>query len=209
MKKLATLLCLLLWAVVAYPQEGPTTQPQDHNLFSGLGGPNSGFGIKGGVNFAEVNGSDKNVLGNTEKYTAWHAGLYAQFAVSDFFSLQPELLYSRKGYERNDSTFRFDYLELPVLAVFNLSDNISIHLGPQIAAMVSAQEEDKEVDIERFNTFDYGVAGGFEGRINRFRLGARYSLGLADLIKKDTAGRNVNLDIKPGVLQVYLGLNLF
>lgn len=209
MKKLVTVLCLLLYTFAAFSQEGPTTQQQDHNLFSGLSGPNSGFGIKGGVNFAEINGSDKGTLGNIDKYTAWHAGLFAQFAASDFFSVQPELLYSRKGYERNDSTFRFDYLELPVLAVFNLTDNISIHLGPQIATMVSAQEEDKEVDLDRFNTFDYGVVGGFEGRISRLRVGARYNLSLADLIKEDKAGRSVNLDIKPGAIQVYIGIGIF
>lgn len=211
MKKLVTALFLLLYTFAAQAQEGggPTAQQQDHNLLSGLSGPNSGFGVKGGVNFAEINGSDKELLGNIDRYTTWHAGLFLQFALSDFFSIQPEALYSRRGYERNDSTFRFDYIEVPILAVFNLTDNVSIHLGPQISTMVQAHEEDKEVDLKRYNTFDYGVAAGFEGRISRFRLGARYSLGLADLIKTDKAGRDVNQDIKAGAIEVYLGIGIF
>lgn len=211
MKKLFTLLFALLCTLATQAQEsgGPTTQQQDHNMLSGLSGPNAGFGVKGGFNFAEINGSDKEVLGDISRYKAWHAGLFLQIALSDFISIQPELLYSRKGYERSDSTFRFDYLEVPVLAVFNLTDNISIHLGPQVASMVSAQEEDKEVNLERYNTFDYGVAAGFEGRISRFRVGGRYALGFADLIKTDKAGRSVSYDIKPAAFQVYIGIGIF
>ncbi|GAB3194004.1 hypothetical protein ABID22_000370 [Pontibacter aydingkolensis] len=208
MKRLFTVLFMLFYILAAKAQEGggPTTQQQDHNILSGLSGPNAGFGIKGGVNFAEINGSEKDLLGDISHYTSYHAGVFVQFALSDFFSIQPEALYSRKGYERNDSTFRFDYLDVPVLAVFNLTDNISIHLGPQISSMLFAREDGKETNLDRFNTFDYGVAAGFEGRISRFRLGSRYNLGFADLIKTDKAGRSVTNDIKNGILQVYLGI---
>ncbi|WP_299826410.1 porin family protein [uncultured Pontibacter sp.] len=206
MKKCFTILLLTLYTLTADAQLGPTAQQQDHNLYGGFSGPNAGFGLKGGVNFAEINGSDKAMLGDIDGYTSFHAGIFAQLALSNFFSIQSELLYSRKGYERTDSTFRFDYLELPVLAVFNLTDNISIHLGPQIGTMVSAKQEGKEVNLDRFNTFDYGVAAGLEARISRFRLGGRYNLGFADVIKTNAAGQNVTSDIKQGVLQVYLGV---
>ena len=208
MKGLLALLLLLFGSFAALAQEGggPTSQQRDHNQLSGLNNPNSGLGIKGGVNFAEINGSDKNLLGDISRHTSFHAGVFARFGADNFFSFQPELLYSRKGYERSDSTFRFDYLEVPLLAVFNITNNISIQVGPQISAMVSAKEEDEEVNLERYNTLDYGVVGGVEFRISRLSLGGRYNLGFADLIKTDAAGRSVNYDIKPGVLQVYLGI---
>lgn len=132
--------------------------------------------------------------------------MFTQFAFTEFFSLQAELLYSRKGFERSDSVFRFDYLDVPLLAVFNITQNLSLHLGPQVSFMVSAQFEDQEIDLEPYNTFDYGLAAGLEGRISRFRLGTRYNLGLADFRDQNAAGHDINQDIKNSVVQVYLGI---
>ncbi|MBF8964321.1 PorT family protein [Pontibacter sp. FD36] len=207
MKKSILLLLAFLFSIGAYAQTdyGPSAGQQNHNLFSGTG-TNSGFGIKGGVNFATLRGSDKDVLGNFSGLTTFHAGVYTQFSLGNTFSIQPEALYSRKGIERNDSTFRFDYLEVPILAVFNITENVSIHFGPQVGILMSAKEEDTEVNIEPLNTFAYGIAAGAEARLSIFRLGARYNLGLEDLRKENNQGQKINQDIKHGVFQVYLGL---
>ncbi|SIT90352.1 porin family protein [Pontibacter indicus] len=200
------LIALLISAsAIAQSEYGPSAGQQNHNLFSGTG-PNAGFGIKGGVNFATLRGSDKDVLGNFKGLTTFHAGVYTQFSLGNTFSIQPEAIYSRKGIERNDSTFRFDYLEVPILAVFNVTETISIHLGPQVGILMSAKEEDTEVNIEPLNTFAYGVAAGAEARLSIFRLGARYNLGLEDLRKENNQGQKINQDLKHGVFQVYLGL---
>ncbi|PKV66949.1 porin family protein [Pontibacter ramchanderi] len=189
----------------AQSEYGPSAGQQNHNLFSGTG-PNSGFGIKGGVSFATLRGSDKDVLGDFSGLTTFHAGVYTQFSLGNTFSIQPEALYSRKGIERNDSTFRFDYLEVPILAVFNITETVSVHFGPQVGILMSAKEEDTEVNIEPLNTFAYGVAAGAEARLSVFRLGARYNLGVEDLRKETNQGQKINQDIKHGVFQVYLGL---
>ncbi|WP_276498688.1 porin family protein [Pontibacter litorisediminis] len=209
MKKILFAVALLLWSVAGFAQdddmEGPSRIMQNHNLLSRS--PNSGIGIKGGVSFASVHGSDKDKFGSTNSHTSFHAGVFAQFGLSDFFSLQPELLYSRKGFERQDSVYRFDYLEVPVLAVFNISDNLSVHLGPQVGVMVSAKVEDEEIDLEPYNTFEYGLAAGLEGKLDRFRLGARYAHGFADLRKQNDSGASIDEDIKNGVIQVYVGIS--
>ena len=207
MKHFFILVFLLATATTGFAQlEGPNTQPVNHNLLNGSETDNEGFGFKGGVNFASMSGSEKNLLGSIRGITTFHAGAFAQFAINDFFSLQPEVLYSRKGFERGDSTFRYDYLEVPLLAVFNITENVSVHFGPQASVMVSAKEEGKEVTLDPFNTFDYGIAAGAEARISRFRLGARYNLGLADLRNQDELENKINQDIKHGVFQVYLGV---
>ncbi len=181
---------------------------QNHNIFGGVNTHNSGFGIKGGLNFSQVRGSDKDLLGSVSGHTSFHAGVFAQFALSEMFSIQPEVLYSRRGYERNDSTFRFDYLNVPILAVVNVTDNISFHAGPQIGILMSGKESEQEIDLAPYNTFDYGAAVGAEARISRFRLGARYYLGLTDLRKENDLGQKINEDIKNGVFQVYLGIGI-
>ncbi|MCC9138760.1 porin family protein [Pontibacter silvestris] len=211
MKRNFTLLLMLLYAFTGYAQEeevaGPRSLRQNHNLFSGLDAPNSGIGIKGGVNFANVHGSDKDLYGgNVNSYTSFHAGIFAQFSLGQIFSIQPEILYSRKGFEQADSTFRFDYLDLPLLAVFNFTDNFSIHAGPQIGIMVSSKQGDREIDLAPYNTFDYGFAAGLEGRVSRFRVGARYNMSFADLRKENDTGQSIDQDIMNSVIQVYLGI---
>lgn len=137
-----TLLLLLLCGLTGSAQaEGPSTVQQNHNLLSGPDAPNAGFGFKAGVNFANLHGSDKDLLGDVSGHTNFHAGVFAQITFGEFFSIQPELLYSRKGYERNDSTFRPNYFDVPVLAVFSISENFSVHLGPQVGIMIAAKEE--------------------------------------------------------------------
>lgn len=207
MKRTILLLFSFLFTLGAYAQTdyGPSAGQQNHNLFSGTR-PNSGFGIKGGVNFATLRGSDKDVMGSFSGTTTFHAGVYTQFSLGNTFSIQPEALYSRKGIERNDSTFRYDYLEVPVLAVFNITENVSVHFGPQVGVMIAAKEGDRETEMEPLNTFDYGVAAGAEARLSIFRLGARYNLGFADLRKENDQGQKINQDVKHGVFQVYLGI---
>ncbi|TPE45319.1 porin family protein [Pontibacter mangrovi] len=207
MKKACLLVLLALWSATVFAQntDVPSNIMQNHNLLSRS--PNSGIGIKGGVNFASIHGGDKDKFGESNSHTSFHAGIFAQFGFGSFFSLQPELLYSRKGYERQDSVFRMDYLEVPVLAVFNISDNFSVHMGPQVGVMVSAKVEDEEVDLEPYNTFDYGLAAGLEGQLDRFRVGARYAHGFADLRKEDSDGNSLDEDIKNGVIQVYVGIS--
>src|SRR5690606_12608379 len=63
------------------------------------------IGIKAGVNFASVSeagGASGSFGANGASYTnktviLFHAGGYSEIRVNDFFSVQPELLFSMKG----------------------------------------------------------------------------------------------------------------
>ena len=199
MRKFLILYLLLFCSVAGYSQEIETDEEQEASTY------NSWLGVKGGVNLSDIYGSDKDLIGSTKNITSFHAGIFAQIGLSEYFALRPELVYSRKGYELSDSVFRFDYLEVPILAVINITGHFSAHVGPQVSVMVSAKEEGKEVALKNYNTFDYGAVAGLEGRLNRFILGARYNLSFEELIKKDDAG-NTDLAVHPKVIQVYLGV---
>ncbi|HEY4651969.1 MAG TPA: porin family protein [Pontibacter sp.] len=204
---ICTLLSLACYAQVQEPEDrlGPTILQRNHNLDSGADAVNSGFGIKGGVSFANVYGSDADVL-NASTHTNFHAGVYAQFALSNSFSLQVEGLYSRKGFEQQATENRFDYLELPLLAVYNITRNVSLHLGPQMSVMVAARQNGHELNLDDLNTFDYGLAGGAEMRIRFMRAGARYNLGFAGLQDKGDTGLGIGTEVKNSVLQLYVGI---
>ncbi|MBC3540154.1 porin family protein [Rufibacter sediminis] len=209
MKKLCLLLISVFFFEAAQAQERVLNRGViNHNEESGGGErTNSGFGVKGGVLFSALQGDGKDALDNLKATRNWHAGFYSQFSLGRVFSIQPEALYTRREVNADDSDRRFDYIDVPVLTVANLTDNISIHAGPQVGIMLTAKENDKEIDKEGLNTFDYGAAAGIEAKVSIFRLGGRYYRSFADLGKFDQANANRALnDIKAGNFQVYLGV---
>ncbi|MBO3270146.1 MULTISPECIES: porin family protein [Hymenobacter] len=186
---------------------------------------NNGFGVKGGFNLTNVHGDDKGGIPARENLNTFHAGVYAQFGLSSKVAIQPELLYSRQGY-RYDQTQggtteqrvnRLDYLKVPVLLTYNFLDNVSVHVGPQVALLTKVKNAgvDQSIDDYGYHSLDYGVVGGIEFRVGPARIGGRYDLGLAK-IRKDgyattgTAGQ-INVpsgDVRNQAFQVYLGLGI-
>ncbi|MFB9863417.1 PorT family protein [Rufibacter immobilis] len=208
MKKLTLLLICTLFFAAAQAQERVLNRGViNHNEEAGLDRDNSGFGVKGGVLFSSLQGDGKDMLDNLKSSTNWHAGFYSQFSLGRVFSIQPEALYSRREVRADDANRRFDYIDVPVLAVVNFTDNLSFHVGPQVGIMLTAKEDDREIDKEGLNTFDYGAAAGLEAKLFIFRLGGRYYRSFSDLGKFDAANANRALnDIKAGNFQIYLGV---
>lgn len=191
-----------------------TRSPMNHNEESGGGGDNSGFGIKGGVNFNQLRGGDKSKLQDFKNTTAFHVGFFGQFPIagSDFFSVQPEVLYTRQGFKSDSLDVKMDFMQVPFLFVFNIFDNLNVHVGPYGSVLLTLKENDEEVgeaEKKLMNSFAYGVAGGIEGRWEFARFGARYNLGLNDVYKDpktiDRLNKTVVSDLKAGNFQVYVG----
>ena len=142
------------------------------------------IGIKGGLNMS-------NFMGDVEDQgmrTSIHLGLLAEIIVSDNFSVQPELLYSGQGSTYTGSAPGFartklDYLTVPVLGKFGLTDKLSFEAGPQLGFLVSAKTKTNTSNdkIEGVKTLDFGLNAGLE-----YELGSgvifqgRYNLGLTD-----------------------------
>ncbi|HSI90541.1 MAG TPA: porin family protein [Adhaeribacter sp.] len=217
MKKVFLLFLGLTMSVCTMAQNTRVTTKaqQNHNLLGGSPDNNGGFGIKGGVNFNMLRGADKSKLQNLNNETTWHAGVFAQFPVagSDFFSIQGEALFSRKSFTSDDSIstkYKMDYVDVPLLFVFNVLDNVSFHVGPYASLLLTVQENDSEVGEAQkklLNSFGYGLAGGVEAKISFARVGARYNLGLNDIYKTPKMIGNESIqDLKNGNFQVYVGV---
>lgn len=183
------------------------------------------FGIKGGVNFSNIYDTevdDNNVL------TSFNAGLYATLPVGEILSIQPELLYSRKGGElkydnaitEGTSQFKLNYIEVPVLFKVNITDNISVHAGPYFSYLIDAEVnndangeaidfEDK-YDNDDFNKFDVGISGGIGFDFNSIGIGARYNYGFSTIGKeREFAGTTYTIpDGKNSTLSVYLSYKI-
>ena len=223
MKNTSLLLAFLLASITAaHAQErvDGVRSSTDYNP-STSDSRNNGFGVKGGFNLADLRGGDKDAYKNLESLKSYHVGLYAQFGINDKVSIQPEFLFTRKGFDAQQfdpvtgvaagqqRKTHLDYVQIPVLFVYNVTDNVSLHVGPQASLLVRAKYGDEERGISDagLNSLDYGVVGGVEGRIGPARVGARYDLGLADIYKDPKGtGSDAYDNVKNGVFQVYLGI---
>jgi hypothetical protein len=150
-------------------------------------------GIKAGVNFATAETKGwKN-----EMRPGINFGGLAFFSVSKNFFVQPEILYSLKGYKFSSSgsgdiysgTATLNYLNIPILFGFttsgNFSNALSIYAGPEIGFLLSGKSKrgNTEDDLKHiFNKTDIGIVFGaalhFSDQIG---MEARYIYGLTDL----------------------------
>ena len=151
-------------------------------------------GIKVGLNVANVSFEAKGFQVNPEARKGLVAGLFVDFASSRKVGLQLEGLISMKGavlpFGPNDvETFRVSYLEIPVLARFNLSNSSKAHpvllVGPALGIRLKVTSETiKSNDISRGDV-GFSVGGGVEA--GRGVLEVRYTRGLRNIVADGSA----------------------
>lgn len=168
------------------------------------------FGAKGGVNFSNFAGDGfASFDEDSNARTAFHLGLVAEVPLSDRFSIQPEVLYSAQGFDiaqiedGQDVEYRLDYVTVPVLAKFYVTDGLSLVGGPQFGYLaeseIKSENTETELDSENFNNFDLAVGLGAEYKFNKFFLYGRYNAGLTDIYE------NESLNAKNSVIQAGIG----
>lgn len=183
------------------------------------------FGAKAGLNLANITG---DVEDNSMKL-ALHLGGMAEIKISETFAVQPELLYSALGTKFPDGKLALNYLVLPLMAKFSVTDNLTLEAGPQFGYLLSAKDkyddlEDEDfptitaknsassktqttmaspVDVkEYFKSFDLGGAIGASYLLNNgMNLSVRYIMGLSNTIKYDES----DFKFKNSVFQFSVG----
>ena len=135
------------------------------------------FGIKAGVNFASI--ADATGFDNR---TGFVAGVFAGGKLSDKVGLQADLLYSQQGAEFDGGEFNLDYVNVPVVLKFFLSESFNIQGGPQFGFVAN---DDLKSDVGavadgfKTNNFDLsGVIGVGLDLPMGLRFDGRYNFGL-------------------------------
>src|SRR4051812_40316919 len=158
------------------------------------------LGLKGGLNIAKVN----NLTASPQERYSFHAGISFQQALRTKFFLQPELLYSSKGYSftspfaSNDGVNRLNYFSVPVLFGYRVDDRLSIVFGPEFNYLLKSTLHLKSggpsdisvIDLtDQYPRFDAGVDLGVAYKMTK-KLSAelRYYYGFNTLYYTDFAG---------------------
>lgn len=160
------------------------------------------FGAKAGANFASLNGDGAEGL---DGLTSFHVGAVAKIGISEFFSVQPELVYSAQGASSEvlgvEIDTKLDYLNIPIMADFAIAEGLSLQGGPQFGVNISAKASsgDNDVDIENIETLDIGVGIGAQYKLpsNGLFFQVRYVAGLTEI--------QTNADATNGVASVSVG----
>jgi hypothetical protein len=151
------------------------------------------LGLRAGANYSNLSGNIKNENTYNNKLGFVGGVMLNAPIVENFFSIQPELLYSQKGFENKPTEYtnilgyqtkregkvNYNYLDLPILAKIN-ADGFYFEAGPQISYLLSSSNETKTT---RTNTVS-GEVKTFEAEnkndvseLNRTELGYAAGLG--------------------------------
>lgn len=159
------------------------------------------FGAKAGLNLSSLANAE-----GAKTQVGFHLGGYATISVSDKFAVQPELLYSAQGAKFEGGSLNLSYINIPVMAKFNVADKFNLEVGPQVGLLMSASQKFSggSLDVkEGYKTMDFGLnfGAGYDVAEN-INVGLRYCLGLSQLEKElatgQTATKNTNIQLSLG-----------
>ncbi len=209
MKKITTSLLIIIGMLAITPAFS-----QEQNV--------TRFGVKGGVNFSNFRIGDE--IGDNNVKAGLNLGLFFKMPISDAVAIQPELLYSSKGSKieydnflqgEGEYRFNFNYIELPVMAVFSLGDVFHIQAGPYVSYLTSVNIKDmkeggtiqgvRDLKEDNFNRFDYGLAAGIGADFNGFNVGVRYNYGLNEVGDSGELSGQVLGDSRNSVATIFVG----
>jgi len=160
MKKLMILLLMIVFSVQTFSQ--------------GLD-----FGIKAGMNFANIT----DATGLTNK-TGFVVGVFAGVKLNDKLGVQGDLLYSQQGAEFDAGEIDLNYVIIPIVIKYYITESLNLQAGPQFGFVVDDNIKEVVNGISEAESFDLSavIGAGFEFPFG-IRVSGRYNIGLTDIMK--------------------------
>ncbi|TDN40389.1 hypothetical protein A8B98_13155 [Hymenobacter sp. UV11] len=192
------------------------------------------FGVKAGANLSNLSGN----LVNQDQYKnrfGFQGGVMLNFGLGDILSIQPEVLYSQKGFKyadqqftvlnntyRNTGNVRYDYLDVPLLFRVRAA-GLFFELGPQYSYLLNVSSDRTQtlngstvgnagsgtanLDNVRRNELGYVGGLGFQAS-NGVMLGVRYSGAFTDFAKNSSYSNDEFRNARNSTFQAYVGVLL-
>jgi hypothetical protein len=166
------------------------------------------FGIKGGINLANLNLSNTGLASYYKSITEFNAGLLVSIPLNKIFYVQPEIIYSEQGSvvpETSNVKFEVNtqYINVPVLFKYLHKSGLFAETGPQVGFLTAAdvtyatkysiKSSSEPVD------FSWAFGAGYKLPCMNLGVDARYNLGLTTMDKSTSSGT-----VKNSVFQIDL-----
>lgn len=177
MKKLTLIACAL---IATYSVNAQNDDTRD----------NLQMGVKGGVNYSNVYDTKGDQFKADGRFGLVLGG-FLSIPIGRFLGIQPELLFSQKGFQGKGnvlgSPYSFSrttsYIDIPILLQLKASEQLTLLAGPQYSYLIkqsdvfssnvltTQQEQEFSNDNIRKNTLCF--LGGLDVNIDRFVIGGR------------------------------------
>ena len=148
------------------------------------------FGMKAGANYSNVFDSQGESF-EADAKIGFVAGTFVSIPIGSLFGIQPEILFSQKGFRATGrilgSTYEFtrttSYIDVPIFFALKPIENITFLAGPQYSYLINqkdvfknestsiAQETEFGNDNIRKNLMSF--IGGFDFNMEHYALGFR------------------------------------
>ncbi len=181
------------------------------------------FGLKLGTNYSNVYDTKGEEFTADAKY-GLAAGAFVVIPIGSFFAIQPEFLFSQKGFKGTgkllgstyDLTRTTNYLDIPLLLSFSPVSMISIVAGPQYSYLMKQHDEftvgtttidqEKEFQNDNFRKNTLCFLAGVDVNINHVVIGGR--LGW-DILNNQGDGTSDTPRYKNAWYQLTLGYRFY
>lgn len=176
-------------------------------------------GVKAGANYANVYDAEDADFDSDGKL-GLATGLFVTVPIGQFFGIQPEILFSQKGYQSSGSILGLDYdlkrtsnyLDIPLLFALKPGGFLTVLIGPQYSYLLKQTDVfnnpisniviEQEFENENVRKNILGFITGVDVNINHFVVGARVSW---DLLNNNGDGSSNTPRYKNVIGQVTLG----
>ena len=148
------------------------------------------FGLKGGANYSNQYDSKTNDLTATSKF-GLAAGAFLAIPIGQYFGVQPEILFSQKGFKAKgsvlgspyDLTRTTNYIDVPLLLAIKPIPAVTILVGPEYSYLIKQKdvfsnnvftsEQTKQFDNENIRKNVLGFVGGVDINLKSVVVGLR------------------------------------
>jgi len=146
------------------------------------------IGIKGGASINKIDGSSFK-----DEFTyGYHLGGFATIGLSKKFAIQPEVLFNQFKTDtssnfssiyhfNNVSHIKLNYLSIPILLNYNVSNILALQAGPQFGILLDQNKNLLQNGQDAFKSGDFSMLGGLQLKLLKFRVYGRYAIGLSDI----------------------------
>ena len=190
---------------------------------TGSGSANMFFGLKAGANYSNVYDSDGEEF-TADSKIGFAGGLFLTIPIGEFIGVQPEILYSQRGFTGKGRLLGLpyevkrtsNYVDIPLFVSIKPIEYVSIVAGPQFSFLVNQKDEfkngitsiEQEQDFENDNIRKNTVClvGGLDINVQHLVVGARVG---ADLLKNDGDGNSSTPRYKNTWGQLTVGYRLY
>jgi hypothetical protein len=148
------------------------------------------FGIKAGTNYSNVYDSDNEDFVADGKF-GFAAGAFVTIPLGKFIGIQPEILYSQKGFKSSGTYFGSTYemtrttnfIDVPVLFAVKPIGQLTLLFGPQFSYLMKQKDEFTGGTISSTQQQDFdnnditknilGLTGGADINVDNLVFGLR------------------------------------